>query len=386
MKFEKYELKSGKIKWKFFHYLGINPDTGKKDVIARQGFNSMAEARRELLGIIKEYEKGKAIKNSDQDNYRFGEVTELWLMQYKKQVKITTYTSTNNMLNIHILPKFKDYYLNRLKVRMCQDAVNEWYSSYSEAARLVSIVTRIFMFGINQGFCEENPMSKVIRPTNTHKKDKRIVYFEKDELLLFLNDIKQNEPLKAHTIFHVLAFTGLRRGELFGLQWGDIDFKRKTLSVQRNLIYNEEERQHEFSTLKTKSSRRIIGIDETTIKILLKWRNYQREFFLGRGININTPSQLVFTSVNNHYMSDTYLRRVIKRVTSRLELPRISVHGFRHTHCSLLFEAGVEMNSVKDRLGHSDIQTTMNIYAHVTKTERAKTADVFEDFMQENVF
>lgn len=83
-------------------------------------------------------------------------------------------------------------------------------------------------------------------------------------------------------------------------------------------------------------------------------------------------------------MTDAFLRRIIKRVTEKLSLPRITVHGFRHTHCSLLFEAGIEMNSVKDRLGHSNIKTTMNIYAHVTKSERSKTADVFSNFMKIN--
>lgn len=118
------------------------------------------------------------------------------------------------------------------------------------------------------------------------------------------------------------------------------------------------------------------------INLLLKWRNYQREFFIGRGINVNSPEQLVFTSLNNHYMTDAYLRRIVKRITKKCNLPHITIHGFRHTHCSLLFEAGIDMHNVKNRLGHSDIQTTMNIYTHVTKTERTKTADLFSDFME----
>lgn len=61
-----------------------------------------------------------------------------------------------------------------------------------------------------------------------------------------------------------------------------------------------------------------------------------------------------------------------------------TVHGFRHTHCSLLFEAGIDMQNVKERLGHTDIKMTMNIYAHVTKSERAKTADLFRNFMKVN--
>lgn len=386
MKFKKYKLKSGKAKWKFYHYLGINPDTGKKDVIERHGFNSMAEARTELLNIIKDYEQGRLSKQSELNRMNFKEVVDLWLIHYKQQVKITTFTTTSRLLKKHILPIFKDFYIDRIDIRLCQDAVNDWYSSYSEASLLVSIVSRVFKFGINQGFCMDNPMSKIIRPKNTYKQSYKAPFYDKSELLLFLKTVKQTESLKAYTMFHTLAFTGLRWGELAGLQWRDIDFRRKILSVNHSLIYNEEIKKFQLTDPKTKHSIREIGIDNTTLNILLKWRNYQKEFFIGRGINTRSDEQLVFTTQTNHFITDTYLRRIIRRVTKNYNLPHITIHGFRHTHCSLLFEAGVEMHSVKERLGHSNIRTTMNIYTHVTKSERAKTADIFNDFMTSSNF
>lgn len=384
MQFKKYELKSGEIRWKFYHYLGINPDTGKKDYVQRQGFKSQSEARKALLKIINDYEKNKKIKKMNEQQYNFSEVTNLWLMHYEKQVKVTTFATTNSYLRNHILPQFKDYYIDRISIRHCQDAVNLWYASYTEASLLASITSRIFKFGINQGFCSDNPMDKVIRPKNTHKKEYKAPFFSKEELQSFLQAVRADESIRAYTIFHLLAFSGLRRGELFGLQWRDIDFQRKTLSVNRTLIYDQIEKEFKFSTPKTKNSKREIGIDNTTIQHLLRWRNYQREYFLGRGINVGAENQLVFTSQNNHYMTDAYLRRIIKRVTTKHNLPHITVHGFRHTHCSLLFEAGIEMQNVKDRLGHSNIKTTMNIYTHVTDSKRAETADIFGEFMESN--
>lgn len=229
-------------------------------------------------------------------------------------------------------------------------------------------------------------MDKIIRPKNTHKKDYKAPFYEKDELLAFLKAIKQDESLKAYTMFHTLAFTGLRCGELLALQWRDIDIRRKTLTVNHSLIYNEEVKEFQLSDPKTKDSKRVIGIDDTTVQLLLQWRNYQKEFFIGRGLNTGSDEQLVFTTQTNHFITDTYLRRIIKRVTEKYRLPHITIHGFRHTHCSLLFEAGVEMQNVKERLGHSSIRTTMNIYTHVTKNERAKTADIFSDFMANEAF
>lgn len=381
MKFEKYETSLGLVRWKFYHYLGLDENTGKAIEVKRQGFKTKQEARDALMKIITQYEDDLLFEIQNKDKYRFEEVVDLWLMHYKNQVKITTFTTAKSLLKNHILPRFKGLYIRKIDVRMCQESVNLWYSTYSEASLLVSIVSRIFKFGINQNFCSENPMEKIIRPKNTYKKDYRPPFYDKFELLSFLKIIQSNESLKAYTMFYTLAFTGLRSGELLALQWSDIDFNRKTLTVNHSLIYNEELKIFQLTEPKTKHSKREIGIDDSTLNILLKWRNYQREFFIGRGINTGSDNQLIFTSQTNHYMTDTYLRRIIRRVTQKYELPHITIHGFRHTHCSLLFEAGVEMHNVKERLGHSSIRTTMNIYTHVTKAERAKTADVFSEFM-----
>lgn len=246
MKIEKYELKSGKTKWKFYHYLGINPNTGKKDVIERQGFNSKAEARTVLLRLIKDYEEGQKLKHLNEGKYRFEEVVDLWLMQYEKQVTLVTFSNRESAFRLHIRPLFKDYYIDKIDVQMSQEAVNHWYSTYAEASHLVNLTTKIFNFVINQGYCKDNPMTKIIRPKNTHKEKYEAPFYEREELLAFLAAVKKGESLKAYTIFHVLSFTGLRRGEVFGLQWQNINFKKKTLSVNRTVVFNDKLKNSSF--------------------------------------------------------------------------------------------------------------------------------------------
>lgn len=381
LKIEKYTNEVDEVRWKFSHNLGLDSQSGQMRQLTYAGFQTEEEAREKLLELLHD-ERLEVSKPNHPSS--FETVAKRWLSFYKKQVKVTTYTNRKSLIQNHIFPHFKDQPIDQITIAMCQQAVEDWYSYFSEAKRLADLVTAIFRFGISQGLCADDPMAKTVRPRNTHKKEYQAPFYEKHQLQQFLQALKDEESLRAYTMFYTLAYTGLRRGELFALQWPDIDFDAKVLSVQRNLIYNEEFRQFEFSVPKTQKSMRTIGLDDTTLDVLWAWRLHQQAFFQKEGINVEASTQLVFTSATNHYLTDAYLRRIIKRVTKRHNLPHITVHGLRHTHCSLLFEAGVAMHNVKNRLGHKDIQTTMNIYHHVTQNERATTADVFGEFMTDD--
>jgi site-specific recombinase XerD len=91
--------------------------------------------------------------------------------------------------------------------------------------------------------------------------------------------------------------------------------------------------------------------------------------------------QLIFPNTKNEFMSPTKPDKVLEKIIQRNDLKRITVHGFRHSHCSILFEAGASIKEVQDRLGHSDIKVTMNIYAHVTEKAKEKTAEKFAKYV-----
>lgn len=99
------------------------------------------------------------------------------------------------------------------------------------------------------------------------------------------------------------------------------------------------------------------------------------------GTKFDKEDYLIFINEHNRYIKADQPRKVLKRVIESYNLKDSHIHGFRHTHCSLLFEAGVKMQVVKDRLGHSGITTTMNIYAHVTQEQRDQVANIFADFI-----
>ena len=131
-------------------------------------------------------------------------------------------------------------------------------------------------------------------------------------------------------------------------------------------------------TSKTATSRRSISIDDTTLQLLKKLRSGRSEPV----INLATQADhLIFTRIDRTPIRLAYPNDKLDEIITNHKLHSITVHGLRHTHASLLFEAGASIKEVQERLGHSDIKMTMNIYTHVTKTVKEKTAARFESFM-----
>lgn len=137
-----------------------------------------------------------------------------------------------------------------------------------------------------------------------------------------------------------------------------------------------------IGTPKTKNSIRKIVLDADTLRDLKQWHNYQRVSLLATGNPVAKNKQLVFSSNENTLYNPTIDRAWLDSIYKQDEtIKKITSHGFRHTHASLLFEAGATIKEVQERLGHADITTTMNIYAHVTESAKERTADLFAKFM-----
>lgn len=219
-----------------------------------------------------------------------------------------------------------------------------------------------------------------MRPKNTHKRKYESPFFEKEQLIEFERIISESEDIMVRTMFRVLAFTGLRKSELLALQWADLDQVNRTLSVKRivargisSLIVQDP---------KTESSFRTISIDSRTWEILKQWRTVQKVRLIKYGQNAHGKNQYVFTNEDNSFLNPKFLNNNLERIlANHPNLPKMTIHGFRHTHCSLLFDARVEEGAIKERLGHSSILTTRNIYDHVTKHRSEDTAQKFENFI-----
>src|SRR5699024_5148304 len=160
-------------------------------------------------------------------------------------------------------------------------------------------------------------------------------FYNKYALLHFLNYVRETENELKNVMLRVLAFTGLRRGESLGFRWKDIKEFNVTRSVR--IVLANVENIAIYLNLKSHTSKRTISLGSETLKVLQRWRRVQREELLKFGYNSNSPEQLVFTNKENRHLNLYYIGTALQRIIKTHSLKHINVHGFRHTHCALLF-------------------------------------------------
>src|SRR5699024_1230342 len=167
----------------------------------------------------------------------------------------------------------------------------------------------------------------------------------------------------------------MRVGECLALTWHDLDFKNNILNMNKTLAYTEKGL--EIQVPKTKASVRIISLDVETIKVLKEWQLEQRKQLLKIGINSMNKHKVIFNSNNNVFIFNSVIAYDIKLIANKAGIYPITTHSFRHTHATLLFASGMDIKQVQARLGHSNVQTTLNIYTHAMKDKQDKIGDEF---------
>ncbi len=378
-KIKMYTKKDGSKAYQYQSYLGVDPATGKSRKTTRRGFKTKKEAQLSLSRLKIEVEEHGYKKNT---HCKFNDVYELWLEQYKNTVKESTLNKTTKIFDNHILPMYGNMFMNKITVPHCQKAINEWYKSLKHYKMVNNYVGSIFKYGISLGIVSDNPVTRVTVPVkkNIVMEDIAQNFYSKEELQLFFECLKKEDNPKLMVLFRVLAFTGARKGETLALTWKDINFEQKTISINKTLTRGLKNKLI-IQKPKTASSRREVMIDDETLRLLKEWRKQQRTDYFKLGYNTMNSKQLVISNIRNEFMQPPKVGRKLDLIINRNNLKRITTHGFRHTHCSILFESGASIKEVQDRLGHSDVQTTMNIYAHVTEKAKEKTAEQFAKYV-----
>ena len=378
---KQYTKKSdGKKYYMFQIFLGRDEITGKKRYTTRRGFKTRKEA---LLceAKIKTEIDTNGLLNTDVTTFK--EIYELWYEGYQHTIKESTLLVNQHIFNL-LLDKLENMQLKKLTLPYCQKIINNYSKSFSLAVlkKIKIYGSMILDYAVKMKVIYSNPMKDVLLPKKKDDitSDDKDKYYSKEELKQFLELVESEQDIKLTAMFRVLAYTSIRKGELQALEWSDIDFTNNTININKTLSINSE---HKITvqTPKSKSSIRCISIDEETKLILKRWKAKQRELFFSLGTRVK-KNQLCFTNdITNDYLYLNFTNDKLSKICRKHKFKEIKIHGFRHTHCSLLFESGFTIQEVQDRLGHSDLKTTMSVYAHVTEKQRDNMADKFAKFM-----
>ena len=201
-------------------------------------------------------------------------------------------------------------------------------------------------------------------------------YFQ-PETVAAIRDALEKEPLKWKTLVHLFLITGARRGEILGLKWDKVDFDASRVYICNSILYSPDVGVYE-STPKTERSKRFIALPAETMQLLRKYKAWQTEERLRLGEYYDNQN-FVFTQGNGKPMHPDTVTDWLNKFSARHGLPHINPHAFRHTMASLLYFNGVDSVSISKRLGHAQVSTTANIYAHVMEAADKKSAEILSD-------
>ena len=172
-------------------------------------------------------------------------------------------------------------------------------------------------------------------------------------------------------LYKFFLATGCRFGEVAALEWTDIDFNEHTISVSKS--YSKQVKM--TGETKTKNGKRVIAIDNKTINMLRMYRNRQRQLFIEIGGEVPT---LVFATFGSDNLNMTSRLISLEKRCKEAGVPRFTFHAFRHTHASLLLNAGISYKELQHRLGHSKISMTLDTYSHLSPVKEKEAVIYYE--------
>ena len=301
------------------------------------------------------------------------------------------------MLETRLLPYFGHFYVNKIK----PTDIMQFYDLLSKDTQLVRkkdndgnktlkplsgktilehhrLLRAMLHKAVYWQVIVSNPAERVQPPKA--KKPKR-KYYDDDQCKILLENLEQldEEQIKYKTAIILTVFTGVRLGELMGLEWSDIDFRNGIISINRSSQYLADKGIF-TKTPKTESSIREVAIPEFVISLLEEYKLWYEEQKALCG-ELWDNSNRLFVQANGKPMNPSTISKWFVKFIGQIGLPVINFHGLRHTNATLLIAQNVDVAVVAARLGHAQITTTLNFYVHPIIAHNKKASYVLENLL-----
>lgn len=349
-------------RYRYYDALGIRREKSK------QGIKTEKDAYRSLLEVKASVVNGE-VKRVENGNMTISEWLDIWFETHKNEWKVTSIKQRESAIRLQIKPLLGKYKLTELdKTTYKRVFINKLLKSYAPSS--VQMFHRIFKTAINAAVDDEIiPRNRFNKITIDLVKSEEN-FLTADELKSFLADANRLGTTTTYSLILLLAYTGLRKGEALGLKWEDIDFKNKTLSVERtrdNLSVR---------TPKTKNSYRTILIDPLLLTHLKSYKTWCKETMLSFGKHLEDDDFIFISYQTGKPISVNLIEYTMNRITKKTGCKRITAHGLRHTHATILIGQRIPVKVIADRLGNTP-QMILDIYGHSFKDLEEESVQAF---------
>lgn len=331
--------------------------TGKRKKKKKEGFKTQREA--------KTFEREFLERSQASPNMTFKNLVELYMEDCKSRLKPTTYSNKEYVIKLKVLPYFKDMAINSIEpttVRIWQNEFIAHENNYSPTylKTVNNQLSAIFNFAIKYYKLPSNPAR--ICGSMGKKNADSMLFWTKEEFKKFI-DYVSDKPI-SEIAFKILFWTGIRSGELLALTLNDFDFKAQTISVNKN--YARHGGEDLILTPKTPKSKRTITIPLFLCEVVQEYASKLYDY---------KPNERLFQ------VTKYYLRHEMERGVKNTGVKRIRIHDLRHSHASLLIELGFSPLLISERLGHENIETTLNTYSHLYPNKHSEVAEKLQELI-----
>ncbi len=361
-------------RWEGRYTAGINPENGKqifKNVLGK----TQAEVKEKLKKALADSHKLDLAK---QGKYTVGTWMDVWFENVAKvKVRPSSHQTYKGYIDNHIKPsigkipleklttmelqKFYRKLLTKGRVERVESKDQPKGLSAKTVRNINQVISSAMDFAIAQKIISENPCKAVALPKLEHKEMQTI---PAEQLQAFLTEAKATG---VYEMYYIELATGLRRGELLGMKWEDIDMKQGIIRVRRQV--SRIDGKIVEAPLKTKNSYRVVTISPQAIEVLKQQK-------------AKTNDQYVFPSPNGGPISPDSVNNMLHRVLDRAGIPKVRFHDLRHTFATLALQNGVDIKTVSGMLGHFSAGFTLDTYAHVTTAAQKEAAETMGQVLQ----